>query len=513
MPVPDQLRLLVAEHPEKVAYRLVHPGGEREEVTFGQWDADASRLARGLVDRGFAKGDIVGGLFTQADALQQIRAYAGIHKAGGVHVPVNAKFTPGEVAQVLAHAEPRWLVVTPSLAGLVDEILDRVPTVQQVISTGRAFGDAAAWADVLADDATDIQVDVSEDDMCDILYTSGTTGRPKGVLLRHRTAFSVEPGRPDWNGMGWFHASPMFTTAGLSFVYVPMRLGMTANYMSRFDAATFLDLAESRTIQMCFLVPAFVEMILAEPDIEERDLSGMFMVTVGSAPIAPAALSRLQQLMPQAMISNAFGMTESGSANMALPVGELEKRPGSVGKPTPPVEVRIIGEDGSTLAAGEIGEVCLRNPGQEREYYKDPEATAAMWRDGWLHTGDLGRLDSSGYLYLLDRSKDLIVSGGSNIYPREVEEVLIAQPGVAAVAVIGVPDRHWGESVHAAVVLEPGAGITAEELIAACESQIASYKKPRTIEFVSELPVSGHGKVLKRELRERWMKGQARRGE
>ncbi|HEX9765939.1 MAG TPA: AMP-binding protein [Nitriliruptorales bacterium] len=502
MPVPDQLRLLVAEHPEKVAYRLVHPGGEREEVTFGQWDADASRLARGLVDRGFAKGDIVGGLFTQADALQQIRAYAGIHKAGGVHVPVNAKFTPGEVAQVLAHAEPRWLVVTPSLAGLVDEILDRVPTVQQVISTGRAFGDAAAWADVLADDATDIQVDVSEDDMCDILYTSGTTGRPKGVLLRHRTAFSVEPGRPDWNGMGWFHASPMFTTAGLSFVYVPMRLGMTANYMSRFDAATFLDLAESRTIQMCFLVPAFVEMILAEPDIEERDLSGMFMVTVGSAPIAPAALSRLQQLMPQAMISNAFGMTESGSANMALPVGELEKRPGSVGKPTPPVEVRIIGEDGSTLAAGEIGEVCLRNPGQEREYYKDPEATALMWRDGWLHTGDLGRVDEDGFLYIVGRIKDVIIRGGHNVHAADVEGVLYEHPDVREAAVVGVPHEVLGEEVAAAVVLVGGAGSSAEDLVTWCKQRVAGFAYPRTVTIVTELPRNATGKVLKKMLAE-----------
>jgi long-chain acyl-CoA synthetase len=178
----------------------------------------------------------------------------------------------------------------------------------------------------------------------------------------------------------------------------------------------------------------------------------------------------------------------------------------SVGTAHPNVELRLLDEAGQEVPIGGMGEVCVRSGVVMLGYWNDPDATQEVLKGGWLHTGDIGRLDESGYLYLLDRKKDLIVSGGSNIYPREVEEVLIAYPGVAAVAVIGVPDRHWGESVHAVVVPHPGVRLTAAELIAFCQTQIASYKKPRTVDFVTELPVSGHGKVLKRELRERWQR-------
>jgi acyl-CoA synthetase (AMP-forming)/AMP-acid ligase II len=347
-----------------------------------------------------------------------------------------------------------------------------------------------------------VQVAVSGDDIADIIYTSGTTGRPKGVVIRHRGGTPMDVDKPTWNGLQWFHASPFFTFAGLSFMFVPMRLGMRGVYQARFDARAFLDMVEAKEVQMAFLVPAMVELCLAEPDFEDRDLSALFMVTIGSAPIAPAALLRFQRQIPDAMVSNSYGMTEAGSAHMALPKGELEKRPGSVGQPLPPVEVRILDEQGNPLQPGEIGEVVLRNPGREREYYKDPEATSTTWRDGWLHTGDLGRLDEDGYLYIVGRIKDIIIRGGTNIHAADIEAVLYELDAVREAAVVGMPHKVLGEDVAAFVVCKPGMQLTEEEVRAFCAERLADYKVPRRVIFSEGLPRNATGKILKRELQQ-----------
>lgn len=504
MPVPDQLRYLVADHADEPAYRLVEPGGTvAGELTFRAWDETASRVGHALVDRGLEQGDVVGVLFDQPDALTHVQAYVGVHKAGGVHVPVNTKFSPTEIAAVLQHAEPRVLFVSQHLLTTVDAIRDDLKSVELVVASGEGDADAVAWRSFLADDTDDLQVDVSDDDMSDILYTSGTTGAPKGVVIRHRNALSIESGAPDWNGMSWFHASPMFTTAGLSFVYVPMRLGMTATYMSRFDAETFVRLAEEARIQTAFLVPAMVEMILALPDIEEHDLSGMLMISVGGAPVAPATLNRLNALAPNATVSNSFGMTEAGSGHLTLPPGELERRPGSVGKALPPVEIMIVDpRTNEEVPIGEVGEITMLNPGQQREYYEDPEATAETWRDGWLHTGDLGYLDEDGYLYISGRMKDVIIRGGHNVHALDVEAVLYEHEAVREAAAVGLPHDVLGEEVAAVVVLHEGAEVSEDGLREFCRGRLAGYAYPRVVAFVDELPRNATGKVLKQELRD-----------
>jgi acyl-CoA synthetase (AMP-forming)/AMP-acid ligase II len=292
----------------------------------------------------------------------------------------------------------------------------------------------------------------------------------------------------------------MFTFAGLTFVYQPMRMGMRTLYMPKFDVAAFIHEIETRKPMVAFLVPAMVELFLAHPDIDKADLSSLAMVSVGSAPIAPATLLRFQKLVPNAAVTNSYSMTEAGTAYCVLPQGELEKRPGSVGKPLPPAEIRVVGEDGAELAPEEVGEIVIKPAHKPRFYYKDPGATADLFRGDWLHTGDLGKFDADGYLYVVGRIKDVIIRGGFNIYASDVESVLYQHPGVREAAVVGKPHPVLGEDIAAYVVLKDDATVTPDELLVHCKEHLADYKVPRSLEIRTELPRNATGKVLKRSL-------------
>jgi acyl-CoA synthetase (AMP-forming)/AMP-acid ligase II len=403
--------------------------------------------------------------------LRWLTAYAAIHKAGAVAVPVNTRLTPNEIANVLAHAEA---VLTMSV-----ESLETLP----------------------ADDDSPFQIPIDGDDIADLMYTSGTTGRPKAVVVRHRNAALVPNGKPRWTGSGWLHASPFFTFAGIASVYNPMKLGMRGLYLPRFDVDTWLDVVERERPSAVFIVPAMAELLLAHPRFETADLSMITMCSVGSAPIAPGTLASLQKRLPQALVSNGWGMTEAGPAFCFMPPDEAGRRVGSVGRPMPPTEFRIVDEDGSELPARGTGELLVRNPGREREYFNDPEATAQTWRDGWLHTGDLAYLDEDGFLYIVGRKKDVIIRGGHNVHATDVEAVLYEHPAIEHAAVTGVPHDVLGEDVAAWIVVRAGTDVTADELVEFCKSRLADYKVPRRITFVDDLPRNATGKVLKRELR------------
>ncbi len=505
--MPAQLRRMAADQPDQVTYRFLDPGEDRGEVeetiTFGEWEEISNRLARGLVELGVRRQDRVALALDAGDARSFIVSYAAIHKAGAVAVPVNNRLTSTEMTTIIVHAEPRVVIAGGETADRIRPALGDVESVEAVVDTAGAREGDVALSDVLDADASEFQVPVDADDMADLLYTSGTTGAPKGVVIRHRSATPLPAGETVWTGATWFHASPFFTFAGVTFVFIPMRLGMSGTYMPRFDPRKFFELVESGAVQACFLVPAMVELMLAEPDFDDRDLSALEMVTIGSAPIAPVTLQRLQAKVPDASISNSYGMTEAGSAYMSLPKGELARRPGAVGQPMPPVEVRIVDSEGTDLGPGEIGEILIHNPGREREYYRDPAATSETWRNGWLHSGDLGYLDEDGYLYIAGRIKDLIIRGGHNIYAADVEAVLYEHPDVAECAVVGVPHEVLGEDVAAFVVPVPGAELDAGEIAAWCSERLADYKRPRVVELCESLPRNATGKVLKRELRAR----------
>ena len=519
-----QLAAMAERYPDEVAFRVIGDG----HLTFGQWDREANRLARGMAGLGIGRGDRVAIRLAADNALRWVIAYAAIHRSGGVAVPLDPRLAPAEIGRMFVHAHVVAQVadderVDDAVADAFGGLDDRFP-LEVVIDASRGdSGPTGAlppppggapgarprcirWDQALDDDGSAYQVPVDDDDLADIMFTSGTTGRPKGVVVRHANASTVPNGAPWWSGQYWLHASPLTTFAGLAFVYTPMKLGMGCAYQPRFDADRWLDFIESDRPQALFLVPSMVQLLLGHPRFEEVDFSSVAICSVGSAPLAPAAIDRLQARMPDAVVSNNYGMTEAGSVYCVMPKGEAVRRPGSVGKPVPPAEVRCVGADGQAAADG-FGEIELRIPGRPREYFEDPEATAATWVDGWLRTGDIGRIDEDGYLYIVGRAKDVIIRGGSNVYAVDVENVILSHPGVEEAAVIGVPHEVLGEDLAAIVVVRPGWDLDAEALRRHCLPVLAAYKVPRRWEFVDGLPRNPAGKVLKQELRDRFADG------
>jgi len=468
--------------PDEVAYRDLDAG---RAITFSEWDRTSNRLGRGLRAAGVAVGDRVGLLVSMTEPLEWIVAYVAIHKAGAVCVPTNTRLARRELDVIWGHAEVSHAIVSK-------QHLADVPDGPTAFTTD--------WDALLAADDSEYQEPRDPDDLADIMYTSGTTGTPKGVAVRHRNASTVPPGPASWNGGTWLFSSPLFTFAGLNFVYNPMKLGMTALFRPKFDAGQWLRDVQELRPGAAFIVPAMAQLLVAHPDFDSADLSSLWLCSIGSAPIAPETLRRMIERLPNATVSNSYGMTEAGAAFCTMPKDEAPKRLGSVGKIMPPAEVRIVRDDGAPCAPDEVGEILLKPVGKPREYYKDPDATARTYEDGWVRTGDLGFVDADGFLSIVGRQKDVIIRGGHNVYPGDIEAVLFEHPAVLEAAVVGIPHAVLGEDIAAVIVLRAGADIEPDAVVAYCREHLADYKVPRRVEIRDQLPRNATGKVVKTQL-------------
>jgi acyl-CoA synthetase (AMP-forming)/AMP-acid ligase II len=496
--LPDQLRLMASAYPDKVAYRNLADGSS---ITFIRWERESNRLARGLQERGVKKGDLVA-IYLQAEQiLDWIVTYSAVHKLGAVAVPMNNRLSAPEVRAVLEHAEVTAIVGSGAYDEATAPLMGTLPSLAVMATVGPSgLAGSIDIEDLKSANDSEIQVPIGEDDLADVMYTSGTTGRPKGVAVRHGNVALLPNAQPVWQGTTWLTATPVFTFAGLGFIYNPMKAGMTVLFLPKFDAARWLEIVERERPVIAFVVPAMAQLLIHHPAFESADLSSLKRLILGSAPLAPDTLLRLQARLPGAAVLNSYGMTEGGHATFSMDPEGSRTHPGAVGRPRPPVEVQIVDEHGTQCPTGSVGEVITRNPNGHREYYKNPEATARMWEGGWLHTGDLGYLDADGYLYIVGRKKEMIVRGGMNVYADDVEAVLHAHPAVVEAAVVGIPHEVLGEDVAAYVVLRAGVVVSSEDLQRFAGERLADYKVPRRISYLAELPRNAGGKVLKSQL-------------
>ena len=497
--IPDTLRYTAARCPDREA--LVF--GSRR-TTYRQFHDQVEQVAARLAAGGLAPGDRALLISNNSD-LFVVAAYA-VLRAGAILVPVNPRSAAPELAYLLTDSGATVVLHAPEFAGVVSTAVEQAATTEPV---RWALGPASASDDLFAESPVPLEVlphqPVEADDAV-IVYTSGTTGKPKGALFDHHRSLWV--GNNLMGALGYregdrvLHVAPLYHAAELCMLVWPgTMLGMTHVVAAAFDPVEVADTLAAERISLFFGVPTMYQFLLRLPDLAERDLSAWRVGLFGAAPMPAATVEQLVATLPGVLLFQLCGQTEAGPGGIYSPPEDVAARPDASGRyPFPNTECRVVTPDGADVQAGDIGELVLRGETVMKGYWNKPEATAEAIRDGWLHTGDLARLDADGYITLVDRLKDMIITGARNVYSVEVESALAGHPDLLDVAVIGVPHPDYGETIVAVVVPKDGAEPTLDSLRAWCSERIADYKAPRDM-IVHPIPRNPSGKIQKHLLR------------
>jgi fatty-acyl-CoA synthase len=494
-------------------------GGER--LSYADAEAESNRIANALVAAGLEIGDRVAIL--ARNCIEYALFYFGASKAGVVPVPLNYRLAPPEWSWIANDAGACALFARGQLVEAVDGVRAELGQVKRWVALGAERKGWEAWDEFLGGQSTAPPArHVPEESDLYQMYTSGTTGRPKGAVLAQRAVcanlvqasmqFGAAPGERSLIVAPLYHAAAGITS------FCTVMAGGSLYIQEEFDPAAVVRALSEERISLALLVPAMIQFCLvAVPDAAERDYASLRVIVYGASAIAEQTLRRALQTF-RCDFLQAYGMTETTAvATNLLPADHaraLRERPElllSAGRPVLATEIRVVDAEDRDVAPGEIGEILIRGPQLMQGYWRRPEASREALRGGWMHTGDAGTLDAEGYLYIRDRVHDMIVSGGENIYPREIEDVLYQHPDVAEAAVIGVPDDQWGESVKAVVVRKPDTRLEEAALLEFCRGCLGGFKRPRSVDFVERLPRNLSGKVLKKDLREPYWQGKQRR--
>ena len=503
--------------------RAIERGGDRvafvlddQSLTYREFGDRLGRLMRALADRGVRRGDAIATLSSNRPEAFMVTAAAYLMglRTTWMH-PLGSE---DDHAYLLEDSGVTTLLVDPPMFGeRAKRLRERLPGLRQVLGLGtNDFGDDILAAAQACEPAP-LVPQASVDDVCVLIYTGGTTGKPKGVIHTHRVQVAMvmaELAEWEWpREVRMLAMTPITHAAGAMILAVLLRSG-TFVMSKGFDAQRFLDLVERHRITCTFLVPTMIYVLLDHPGLRESDFSSLQLVIYGASPMSPARLTEAMKVFGPVFMQL---YAQSEAPNTVTVLRTIDHDPerfphrlASCGRPIGNIQVKLLDDEGREVPEGEVGEICVRGPLVMEGYWNKPEESARALRHGWLYTGDLARRDADGFLYIVDRSKDMIISGGFNVYPREVEDALTAHPAVASAAVIGVPDPKWGEAVKALVVLKPGAQAGAEELIGWVRDAKGAVQTPKSLEFVDALPVTGLGKLDKKAIRARYWDGQQR---
>ncbi|MEH6403829.1 MAG: long-chain fatty acid--CoA ligase [Sneathiella sp.] len=475
-------------------------------LTWIEFNRRSSALAGHLKDNcDIKRGDRVGVIMPNSTDVLEIQFACA--KIGAIFLPLNWRLTVPEISFIASDAAPVILIHGTEFSETCAAVAKEVSSLKHLLETDCNGGDSPYERGIEKASPATMPADITHDDISTIMYTSGTTGLPKGAMITYGMTFwnAINLGLPHRITPDTVHLSvlPLFHTGGLNCYTNPvLHAGGTVYIMRDFDPVECLRLMGDETIRLThfFGVPANYQFMAQQPEFDQTDLSRIQTAGVGGAPTPVPLLNTWHKRGLN--IAQGFGMTETSPVVLVLDAKDALRKPGSTGKPAMHNEVRIVGVNGKDVSPGEIGELWVRGPNITPGYWNRPDATADTITDGWLHTGDASRMDEDGFYYIVDRTKDMYISGGENVYPAEVENILYQLEDLVEIAVVGLPDDKWGEIGCAVAVLKPGSELSAEAILSHCRGQLASFKIPKKVEFTTALPRNATGKVLKRTIRE-----------